>query len=376
MATRKRPFALAILLLGGLSGFSCRPGERAVPSVINAKPRFGSYARLEPLPAIDVSGIDMFGRESAADFDRVIAFDSRDFLYILDTYASRISVFDENGRFIRAFGRPGQGPEEFTRPHLMVIKDDRIYVFEGFTGLKILSLDGAYLSKRVVNIENLLMVRAAAGSFFLFRGRTDATFTKLTFLMSKEGEDLSGGPQLFECDYPPGLNGPNYNFAWHNWMLIGSDGKFFFPEDNFGRYLITRYDAAGRPELRFGRPYEVGEYTKKARDRFEALYRKWIQTKEMRFPSSPPVVRNMFQDEKGNIWVIAGESSEDNGDPAFKNTIDIFSRKGEWLSSMKSGALSRFCHYHKSRIYKIPLPDADPPDQTIEVFRIRYLDPH
>jgi hypothetical protein len=371
----KTALTLAVLFTGTLLGFSCRQNERGITSVVDSRPRFDNYVRLEPLLPIDVAGINMFGRESATDFDRAIAFDSQDRLYILDTYTSQISVFDIDGRFVRAFGRPGQGPEEFTSPHRIVIKDDRIYVFEGFTGLKILSLDGAYISKGVVNIENLLKLRAVDDGFYLFRAKTDPTFTKLTFLLSKEGEDFAGGPKLFECDYTPGLRGPNYNFGWHDWMLITEDGKFFFPEDNFSRYLITRYDAAGRPELRFGRTYKALEYSQGARARFEALFERWIRTGEMKFPPSPPIVGNMFQDEKRNVWVIAGESSEDNGNTEFENTIDIFSRKGEWLSSMKSKTLSRFCHYHGGRIYKIPSPDADRPGQVIEVFRIRYLDP-
>lgn len=375
MAKRKVPLALAVLCVGASLVISCHSGARNVPSVVNNRPRFESYARIEPVFTIDVTGISMFGKESAADFDRAIAFDSHDRLYVLDTYASRISVFAEDGKFLKAFGRPGQGPEEFTSPHRIVIKDDRIYVFEGFTELKILTLDGVYISKAVVNIENLLKLRAVTDGFYLFRGRTDPTFTKLAFVMSKAGDDFGAGPQLFECDYAPGLSGPNYNFGWHDWMLISENGKFFFPEENFNRYLITRYDAAGRPELRFGRAYEVREYSKAARARFEALYERWIRTGEMRFPPSPPVVGNMFQDEEGNVWVVVGESSEDNGDPEFENTIDIFSRKGEWLSSMKSRTLSRFCFYHKGKFYKVPSPDSDRPEQAIEVLGIRYLDP-
>lgn len=375
MAKDKTPFAPAVLFVGMLLVISCRPNESGIASVVNANPRFGSYAHLEALFSIDVSEISMFGRESAMDFDRALAFDSQGCLYILDTYASRISVFDNDGRFVRAFGRPGQGPEEFTSPHRIVIKDDRIHVFEGSTGLKTLSLEGAYISKGVVNIENLLKFKTVADGFYIYRAKTDPTFTRLTFLLSKLGDDFAGGPQLFEYDYAPGLRGPNYNFGWHNWMLITEDGKFYFPEDNFSRYLITRYDSAGRPELKFGRSYEVREYSNKARARFEALYEKWIRTGEMKLPSSPPIVGNMFRDEKGNVWVIAGESFEDNGDPEFENTIDIFSRKGEWLTSMKSRVLSRYCHYHGGRIYKIPSPDSDRPEQTIEVFRIRYLDP-
>lgn len=365
---------LAGALIWGLISISCRSGHDEVASVANAKPKFNKYVQLERLYSIDVTDISMFNKESATDFDRVMSFDSWYNLYILDTYESRISVFDDKGRFARAFGRAGQGPEEFTNPNRLAIKDDRIYVFEGFTGLKILSLDGAYISKGVVNIENPLKLRAVGDHFYLLRGRTDPTFTKLEFLLTREDEHFAGGQQLFRYEYPPGLRGPNYDFGWHDWLLISEDGTFLFPEDNMNRYSIIKYGLTGRPELVFGRTYDICEYSKKARDRFNSLYERQIKTGERQFPQSPPVVGNMFQDEKKNIWVIVGESSEDNRDPEFENTIDIFSEKGEWLNSIKSKVLSRFCHYHDGKIYVIPSMDSDSSAQLIEVFKIRYLD--
>jgi len=364
---------LAGALIWSFLFISCRSGHKGVPSVFNDKPEFQKYAQLERLYSIDVTDISMFSKESATDFDRAMSFDGRHNLYILDTYESRISVFDPKGRFVRAFGRVGQGPEEFTNPHRLVIKDDRIYVFEGFTGLKILSLDGAYISKRIVNIENLLKLRSVGDFFYLLRGRTDPTFTKLEFILTREDELFSGGQELFIYEYPPGLRGPNYDFGWHDWLLISEDGAFYYPEDNLNKYTIVKYSRTGKPELVFGRTYDVREYSKKARDRFYSLYDKQIKTGERQFPQSPPVVGNMFQDEKKNVWVIAGESSEDNGDPEFENTIDIFSEKGEWLSSMKSKSLSRFCHYRDGKIYKVPSADSDNLGQSIEVFRINYL---
>jgi hypothetical protein len=125
--------------------------------------------------------------------------------------------------------------------------------------------------------------------------------------------------------------------------------------------------------LRFGRDYRVRGYSERARSRFFSLYEKQVQRGERAFPASPPIVGNMFQDGKKNVWVIVGESSEDNGDPEFENTIDVFDEDGRWLVSMKSKVLSRFCHYHNGKVYVIPSVEADSP--AIRVFGIRYLVP-
>ena len=81
------------------------------------------------------------------------------------------------------------------------------------------------------------------------------------------------------------------------------------------------------------------------------MYEKQIESGDMVFPSSPPIVRYMFQDNKKNLWVVSGEAFEDNRNPDFENTIDIFDRKGEWLYSYKSKSLSRYCLYNNGKIY-------------------------
>ena len=37
-------------------------------------------------------------------------------VYVLDTKDSRVKVFDAKGKFLRAFGKAGQGPGEMNRP--------------------------------------------------------------------------------------------------------------------------------------------------------------------------------------------------------------------------------------------------------------------
>lgn len=364
--------SICVLVMLGLFA-CCRSSHEGVASVVNAAPKYEKYADLEKLYTIDVTSISMFSKESATDFDRALGFDSRHNLYILDTYESRISVFDDKGKFVRAFGRPGQGPEEFTTPQRLVIMNDRIYVFEGFTGLKIVSLHGDYISKHTIQIENLLKLKALGDSFYIFSGKTDPTFTKLEFILDVADDNLSMNREVFRHDYAPGLRGPNYDFGWHAWLLIADDGAFFFPQDNMNKYAIVKYDRTGKPKLVFGRKYAISEYSKKARDRFFSLYERQIKSGDRKFPQAPPVVRNMFQDERKNVWAIVGESFEDNEDPDYESLVDIFSEKGQWLCSLKSKYLSRFCHYHDGKIYRISAMDPETFSQSIDVFRIRYL---
>lgn len=351
---------------------SCSSNHEVV-RVTGSRPRYADKKiELEKLYVIDVTEISMFGKETSRGFDNVMGFDGRNNLYILDSYECKISVFDGNGRFVRSFGGPGQGPNEFYRPFMLFIKGEEIHVLQGWGfDFKILSLKGDFISTRSIQLENPLRFYVSGQNVYLFSGKTDPTFTRLEFILSRyESGRFDKAEVLLTHDYPPGLNGPNFDFIWPNWLLIPDDGEFYFPEDNLNKYSITKFGRDGKPALIFGRKYDLQEYSRQARDRFYALYSRQLESGTMKFPQSPPVVRKMFQDQKKNIWVVSGETYEDNEDPEYENTIDVFNGKGEWLYSFKSKSISKNCLYNDGKIYRILPIEQDTFRQTIEVYSL------
>jgi len=358
----------------GILFVSCRSNHEAV-RVSSSRPKYADK-KIEPekLYVIDVTRINMFSKETSRGFDNVIDFDRNNNLYILDSYDSTVSVFDKNGQFVRSFGGPGQGPKEFFRPSKLFIKDDEIYVSQGFGfDFKIVNLEGEFISTRRVQFENALRYIVSGKDIYLFSGKTDPTFTQLEFVLRRfESGRFDKDEILFTHNYAPGLDGPNYNFIWPNWLCVSDSGEFYFPEDNLNKYSIIQYSREGRPGLVFGRKYDIQEYSKQARDRFYSLFSREIETKTMKFPQSPPVVRKMFQDQKKNIWVVSGETYEDNEDPDFENAVDVFSGKGEWLYSFRSKSISKNSIYNEGKIYRILPINPDTYEQYIEAYEIKY----
>ena len=364
---------IAGIILTSIIFASCKSND-VIKKVNNSSPKFEDkkYVELEKLYSLDVTRINMFSKESTPDFERVIDFDKNNNIYILDVFESTISVFNENGDFVKTFGREGQGPNEFLRPNALIIRKDKIYVFQGFIEYKIVNLEGEYVSTGSIHIENPLKYKIIGDDFYVFRGKTDRTFTKLEFILLRiEGDDFSKSKEIFKYEYPPGLSGLNYDIVW-NWLLISNDGEFYFPEDNLNKYSIIKYSKEGQPELMFSRKYSKKEYSKEAKDRFYSLYEQQIKKGDTELPQSPSVVRKMFQDNKKNIWVISGETYEDNRNPNYENTVDIFNEKGEWLYSFKSKYLSRNCLYNNGRIYRVLPVNLDTFDQYVEAYKIKY----
>ena len=53
-----------------------------------------------------------------------VAVDGDGNLYVSDTFNNRVEIFDADGKFIRAFGKAGDGPGYFARPKGIAIDSD------------------------------------------------------------------------------------------------------------------------------------------------------------------------------------------------------------------------------------------------------------
>ncbi len=361
------------LLIGPLLFSACRQ-KAGVKRVQNSRPKIEGtdFVRLQPLHRIDVTEISLFSKNDAWGPGAFLEFDERGNVYLLDPYKCRISVFNDRGQFVIAFGGKGQGPGEFVDPFDFVVGKAAIYVFQG-SGMKVVDLEGKYLSSRGVSHENPLGYQHIGDFFYLVSARVGPAFSDLDVVLDRfENEPGGARKRLMESSFAPGFNACNVGVIPWRWIGISESGAFYFPEDNFARFSITGFDGGGDRRIVFGREYLHRPYSDKARKRFAGLDSGIIPGRGKEDPGFPPIVRKIFADPAGNIWVVSGETFEDNQDPDWENAVDIFDAAGTWLNSFKSKSVSADCLYHDGRIYKLSPPDADTLKQYIDVFEIRY----
>lgn len=102
-------------------------GSGAAQEIVNLP---GQDRHLE----LDFEELYRVGSPSGADwgqFGRVrsVGFDGAGRLYIFDSEDDRVTVLSPNGDFVRAFGRPGDGPGEFRSPDgVAVMRDGRVVI--------------------------------------------------------------------------------------------------------------------------------------------------------------------------------------------------------------------------------------------------------
>lgn len=89
-----------------------------------------SDAKLKAVFLLDTKGVPV-GKLGAGSLDRPtgMAFDAtRGHLYVADTEASVVKVFDENGGLLKTIGRPGSADGELNAPTHLAFAGDRLYV--------------------------------------------------------------------------------------------------------------------------------------------------------------------------------------------------------------------------------------------------------
>jgi len=100
--------------------------------------RYTLHLRLVEDPAVPASLLYQ------PDFHYVLGEDGC--YYIADAGNSRVAVFDGDGRFVRSFGRRGNGPGEFTRPRILTFEDGVLGLWDNFQRRTIYyRTDGSYL---------------------------------------------------------------------------------------------------------------------------------------------------------------------------------------------------------------------------------------
>lgn len=89
------------------------------------------------------NGIGVLGRDQL-ERPTGLAWDPEDaLLYVADTHAHQIKVFDMTGRLVRTIGERGERPGQFNFPSHLALRHDRLYVSDSMNArVQVISLDG------------------------------------------------------------------------------------------------------------------------------------------------------------------------------------------------------------------------------------------
>ena len=288
-------------------------------------------------------GLEYDGSAVASVSDFAVAPDGN--IYICDSRGGRVLRFAADGKFMGAFGRPGQGPGDLQRPLSLVRSaSGDIIVADG--NLSVFSPNGRFLKRMSERPGSLVdaMFEAGPEGYFLsitrFRPSTNGVIMEKT--VEKTDADFRSVRTLFRRSDEYG--GKATGSAFFN-FAPGPKGELYVLNRTSREYRILALDPEGNPRPDIVRPFrpvakcpEDHEYEKK---RLQAL---GARAAAIEGGSAPAVavdphkfaVGNITVDKTGRLWTTTCGS-----EPCDRSVyVDVFGPDGTWIKRFQLGSFS------------------------------------
>ncbi|MDD8027447.1 MAG: 6-bladed beta-propeller [Acidobacteriota bacterium] len=322
----------ALILFAGCGGPKSRidrTTENGVEVVLN---------HLTPYPigkvrAMTLERLSTIDTESAAVRDAglfdIFGFDvdSQGQIFVLKQYAGEgdfVFLFDDQGRFLKSFGRKGQGPGEIQNPHYLTL-DDRDHVLVWDVGHIIrFDKDGGFMAaSTLVNPGRVL--RGPGGSLLLQDTSMNPEGEKMLYSSTIKRLD-AGNRELGALDsYKVLIKPDEINPIEPSFGAAASRERIFVANESRG-YEIRVFDRDGalvRIIRKEYQPVPVSEaYREKILKQFGERFRG-----RLRFPANHAPFQSLTADENGRLLVATYEPGDKPGEYLY----DIFDEDGVFV---------------------------------------------
>lgn len=268
--------------------------------------------------------------------------DSKGDIYVCDLQDMEIKVFDPEGRWVRSIGRKGEGPGEFQNiGEIALLPDDRLLVLDWEAHrVSLFDQEGRFLSSHKFSNWSY-DVFLTTDTFYV---RDETIFGETTKLFVK-AVDFSGRELFsygsFEPHHPQEIKEAGRWFSvsrpYDVRSILAGDPKnqrlYHCLND---RYLIEVYDRTGTLFRKIDRPYKLlptsDEDKKRYVEGFAGASEKdrALIDKHVRMPPVKTVTDRMFVDDQGNLWVETNEERKDEGKSLV--AYDIFDEDGVYTA--------------------------------------------
>jgi hypothetical protein len=275
-----------------------------------------------------VIGDDTEGDDNYFIFLNSLAVDDHGNIYTVDPKAIRIRVFGPDGTLLRAFGRAGQGPGEFSGPGGIVAARDGTILVSDVLKRRVshFNAKGEHLKDTSHGALRLAGLRIdARGDFYASRF---VPGEKSVWELVKLDRDLK--PHLTIHTLSVNLK-PRINEIFSHrffYDVAGGDRLAWIVSDS---YEVRVVDASGRTLMKIVKDHAPRRLT--AKDREEHLRRRFpkgfkpLPGEELVFPEVFPAVSAFMADETGRIYVRTYDTDGRGGE-----AVDVFDPEGLYVA--------------------------------------------
>lgn len=272
------------------------------------------------------------GEKAEEIFSEITSFavDDEGNIYLLDRKENKVLVFDNRGKYLRTFGKKGQGPGEMNGPiaiHLTPAKE--LLIEDGLNRrFAFFSLDGKFL-RDISTARFFIFGGAALDSLGNMIAQYIAVGSnKINLEIKKFDKDLNPLFTIATYDYTNIMAGKINPFSLLIIYRIGKNDTFLI--SNLDQYEIRVLNSEGKlikRILKDWEPIKISDEYK--RERLAQLPPEAAMFKDkIEVPKVFPPYENFFLDEQGRIFVKTYEIGKTKEEHLF----DIFDPAGNYVA--------------------------------------------
>jgi hypothetical protein len=294
-----------------------------------------------------------------------IAVDDEGNIYLLDPRENKILVFDKKGKYLKSFGKKGQGPGEMGGPVGIHLTPAKELMVDDSLNRKLIffSLDGKFLR----NISTATFF-GLAGVELDSQGNMIAQVVifannKINQEIKKFDKELNSLFTLANYDFTNILVGKFNPFSFLTIYRVNKDGTILI--SNLDQYEIKVLNAEGKLIKRILKQYEPVKVTEEhKKEMLERLPPDFPFRDRIELPKALPPYRNFFLDEQGRIFVETFEKGKTKGE----HLHDIFDAAGNYIARL---ALKGEEHFIKGeKLYS--LEETEDGFQVLKCYSVRW----
>jgi hypothetical protein len=286
---------------------------------------------------VEGNGPDLFGNIGSLEVDAAGR------IYVLETQANEIRVFDAEGGHVRTIGREGGGPGEFNRPVLIQFgPDGNLWVVDPQNNrLSVFDTAGTYLEGKYA-LGGFIMIPWPGGfdehshyytpvpqqrgdDFGIALARFDSDLEIIDTIAIPEDPEERDGFELHTGDshlmasipFAPGFR----------WRLAPNGTLWAMLEEHYRFIQLTLSGDTVRSFTREFDPLPVTEADmEEAREELEWFINYGGKVDWSKIPDHKPATEDFFFDDEGNVWVVPVTTAERSW-----QVVEVFDPDGRFL---------------------------------------------
>lgn len=261
-----------------------------------------------------------------------VTVDDNGHIYILDREENIIKVFDSKGKFVRSFGKQGQGPGEMNGPIGIRITPNNELMVEDVLSqrLAFFSLEGKFLRNLITaKALGLALVRIDSKGNIMGQQIVPAE-GKLTREVKKYDSELNPLFTIAVHDFPNVLEGKIDPFDLVFYFELSKDDTIYY--GNLKDYKIEVFSSEGKLVKRILKEYNPVKITEE--DKEEMMTRIPPEAAPIKdrieFPKNYPACQGFYLDDQGRLIVRTWERGKERGE--FYH--DVFDEEGRYIAKV------------------------------------------